>query len=105
MSQKLDIPVFATEAEEADWWYDHRELVEDEFHAAFAEGRVKQGVPLPPSERMVQTTIRLDANDSKKAHAIAAKRGLQYETYLEMLVHQELEQTTEAVESLDRNAA
>ena len=72
MSQKLDIPVFATEAEEADWWYDNRELVEDEFHVAFAEGRVKPDVPVPPSERMVQTTIRLDANDSKKAHAIAA---------------------------------
>ncbi len=98
MSQKLEIPIFANEAEEADWWYDHRDLVEEEFHAAFMEGRVKQGVPTPPSERMVQTTIRLDANDSKKAHAIAAKRGLKYETYLEMLLHRELEQTTEVVE-------
>ncbi len=98
MSQKLDIPVFATEAEEADWWYDNRELVEDEFHAAFVEGRVKPFVADPPSERKVQTTIALDASDSKKAHAIAAKRGLKYETYLEMLLHQELEQTTEVVE-------
>jgi hypothetical protein len=98
MSQTLDIPAFATEAEEADWWYNNRELVEKEFHTAFVEGRVKQGLPVPPSQRTVPTTITLDASDSKKAHAIAAKRGLKYETYLEMLVHQELQQTTEAVE-------
>jgi len=98
MSQKLDIPVFATETEEADWWYDHRDLVEKEFHTAVAEGRVKRGLPIPPSQRMVETTIALNASDSRKAHAIAAKRGLKYETYLEMLLHQELEQTTEVVE-------
>jgi predicted DNA binding CopG/RHH family protein len=98
MSQNLKIPVFATEAEEADWWYENRARVEKEFHHAIAEGRVRQGVPTPPSQRRIQTTISLDPLDSKKAHAIAAKRGLKYETYLEMLVHQELEQTTEAVE-------
>jgi predicted DNA binding CopG/RHH family protein len=98
MSQKLEIPIFATESEEADWWYENRVLVEKEFHNAIAEGRVKQGVPIPPSQRRIQTTISLDPVDSKKAHAIAAKRGLKYETYLEMLVHQELEHATEAVE-------
>jgi ABC-type taurine transport system substrate-binding protein len=33
------IPVFATESEEADWWYEHREELGDELVAAIRSGQ------------------------------------------------------------------
>lgn len=37
------IPKFATETEEAKWWYENRELISDEFQKAAKEGRLKRG--------------------------------------------------------------
>jgi hypothetical protein len=37
--EKRIIPVFATEAEEAQWWYDHREEIGADMLAAMREGR------------------------------------------------------------------
>jgi hypothetical protein len=37
------IPVFETEAEEADWWFDHRVELGDELVAAAREGRLGEG--------------------------------------------------------------
>lgn len=39
----LIIPKFATEREEADWWFENRDLVEQEFLLAAKEGRLKRG--------------------------------------------------------------
>ena len=33
------IPVFATEADEAQWWYDHRDEIAADMVAAVREGR------------------------------------------------------------------
>jgi hypothetical protein len=39
----LKVPKFATEAEEAKWWYENDEKVSDEFEKAAKEGRLKRG--------------------------------------------------------------
>lgn len=36
------------------------------------------------------TTIRLDKDDISRARKLAAKRGLRYQTYLKMLIHEAL---------------
>ena len=36
------------------------------------------------------TTIRLDPQDISRARALAAKRGVRYQTYLKMLLHEAL---------------
>jgi predicted DNA binding CopG/RHH family protein len=36
------------------------------------------------------TTIRLDPEDISRARTLAAKRGLRYQTYLKMLLHEAL---------------
>jgi hypothetical protein len=99
----LKIPKFATEAEEAKWWYDNRELVSDEFQKAAQEGRLRRGgarrlfaergIPFPepkPSAPTPTTTIRLDPADIAKARVQAEKRGLRYQTYLKMIIHEAL---------------
>jgi hypothetical protein len=35
----LTVPKFETERQEADWWYDNRHLLEEEFFRAIKSGR------------------------------------------------------------------
>jgi ABC-type taurine transport system substrate-binding protein len=39
MVSKIKLPRFANEAEEADWWYEHREEIGDELVAAIRSGQ------------------------------------------------------------------
>ena len=97
------LPKFANEDEEAKWWFDNRELVSDEFQKAAKEGRLKRGgvrrlfaekgIPFPEPKASAPTpttTIRLDPEDIAKARVQAEKRGLRYQTYLKMIIHETL---------------
>jgi predicted DNA binding CopG/RHH family protein len=68
-------------------------MVEEVINTAFAEGRMKQGVPTARGVTPT-TSIRLDPADIEKARAVAAKRGLRYQTYLKMLIHEALQRET-----------
>jgi predicted DNA binding CopG/RHH family protein len=87
--EKLVVPKFETEAEEAKWWFDNQDALDQEFAQAAAEGRLGVGTV---ARRMgiPTTTIRLDPGDIALAREQAAKRGLKYQTYLKMLVHEAL---------------
>jgi len=96
------LPKFANEDEEAKWWYENRELISDEFQKAAKEGRLRtggirrlfaeRGIPFPEEKVKLTptTTIRLDPDDIAKAREQAAKRGLRYQTYLKMIIHEAL---------------
>ena len=96
----LKVPAFATEAEEAKCWYDNRGKVSEEFEKAAKEGRLgrggirrlfaEKGIPFNEPTPTPTTTIRLDPEDIAKARILAAKRGLRYQTYLKMIIHEEL---------------
>ena len=99
----LKLPKFANEDEEAKWWYENRELVSEEFQKAAKEGRLKQGgvrrlfaergIPFPEPKPTPTTTIRLDPDDIAEARVQAARRGLRYQTYLKMIIHEALSAT------------
>ena len=98
----LKIPKFATEAEEAKWLYENRELISGEFQKAAKEGRLRtgvirrlfaeKGIPFPETKATPTptTTIRLDPDAIAKARVQAAERGLRYQTYLKMIIHEAL---------------
>jgi hypothetical protein len=100
----LKIPAFATEAEEAKWWFENDDKIGAEFEKAAKEGRLgrggvrrlfaEKGIPFPQpqkaSEPLPTTTIRLDPDDISKARVQAAERGLRYQTYLKMIIHEAL---------------
>jgi predicted DNA binding CopG/RHH family protein len=89
MLEELKNKTFANEAEEAAWWESHEDELLDEFKKATKEGRVGVGTV---AKRMAlpTTTIRLDPDDIAKARAQAAERGLRYQTYLKMIIHEAL---------------
>jgi len=88
--ETLKIPKFENEADEANWLYENREGLAAAFLQAAQEGRVRQGTL---SQRGVtpSTTIRLATEDISRARTLADRRGLRYQTYLKMLIHEALE--------------
>jgi predicted DNA binding CopG/RHH family protein len=78
--EALKVPVFASESEEADWWFDNREMVADLFEKAAAEGCLGY-----------RTAIQVSKADLVRAKVLAKRRGLRYQTYLKMLIHEALE--------------
>jgi len=96
----LKIPKFATEAEEAKWWHENEDLIFKEFQRAAKEGRLgrggakrlfaEKGIPFKEPKPTPTTTIRLDPGDIAKARVQAAERGLRYQTYLKMILHEAL---------------
>src|ERR1700691_4857247 len=88
---------FKTEAEEAEWWSKNQNVIADRFEQAKAAGKLGKGtVARGGPERARQAggsptiTIRLAEDDLARARTLAAEKGLRYQTYLKMLLHQAL---------------
>jgi len=96
MLEELKSKTFANEAEEAAWWESHEDDLAAEFEKASAEGRLGIGT-VAKRAALPSTTIRLDPEDIAKARVQAAQRGLRYQTYLKMIIH-------EALRNAERNA-
>jgi len=87
----MKIPKFENETEEANWLYENRDGLAQAFLEAAKEGQVRRGSAIPRGITP-PTTIRLDPEDISRARALAERRGLRYQTYLKMLIHEALEQ-------------
>ena len=91
MKKKLKNKKFANEAEEERWWEDHQDALADEFEKAAEAGTLGRGTAARKGSTPT-TTIRLDPDDIAKARVQAEGRGLKYQTYLKMLIHDALQQ-------------
>jgi predicted DNA binding CopG/RHH family protein len=88
--ETLKIPKFESQADEAKWAFENREALGAAFLQAAQEGRVREGT-LKQRGITPATTIRLAPEDISRARTLAARRGLRYQTYLKMLIHEALE--------------
>ncbi len=93
---KKQLP-FKTEAQEAEWWSKNQNTIADRFEQAEAAGKLGKGtVAQVARERASQAgpsptiTIRLAEDDLRRAKTLAAAKGLRYQTFLKMLLHQAL---------------
>ena len=80
------MPKFKNEAEEAAWWDAHPDFIVEQFEKAAKEGRMVRGIPKSKS-----VTIRIAVRDLEAAQRLADRKGLPYQTYMKMLLHQALE--------------
>ena len=94
MLEELKNKTFKNEAEEAAWWESHEDALAEEFEKATAEGRIGIGT-VAKRAALPTTTIRLDPDDIAKARLQAAERGLRYQTYLKMIIHEALREAEE----------
>lgn len=89
MREELKNLNFRNEAEEAEWWDKNQGALAQEFEEAAAAGTLGRGT-VARKGNTPTTTIRLDPNDVAKARTQAEHRGLRYQTYLKMLIHEAL---------------
>jgi predicted DNA binding CopG/RHH family protein len=89
MSEKLKIPKFKNESEEAQWWDSQGKNITRAFEQAVAKGRLGSGTAKRKGATPT-TTIRLEQEDIARARAQAERKGLRYQTYLKMLLRETL---------------
>ncbi len=94
MNDQINMPAFSNEREEAKWWEANPEFVLQELKKTKAEGRLGHGTVMKQlaEKRLAakSTTIRLDPSDVSLAKSQAERKGLRYQTYLKMLIHEAL---------------
>ncbi len=88
------IPKFENEEQEAGWWDRNKELVEQNLLRAIQDGTAKRGTAqklLKESRESKNITIRMPLADLERARLLSARRGLAYQTYMKMLLHEALD--------------
>jgi len=95
MSETIVVPKFATEREEADWWYDNREEHDKIMVKAMAEGRtrrlvdvlVERGIPLT---KVREVAVPVQQDDLSVAVEGAKQAGMKLGEYMGQLLHEAL---------------
>ena len=95
---KRVIPAFATEAEEAEWWYQNRNVHGKQQLAAVKGGQAQVLTKTKLLERLAASkkapapvvALRIPAADLALARKQAEQKGLPYQTYIKSLLHETL---------------
>jgi predicted DNA binding CopG/RHH family protein len=92
-SEWIAVPKFETEAEEAQWWYENRDMVQDALIKAIDDGTIQRGT----AQRLTRearasrnVTLRMAQADLDLARKQAEEKGLPYQTYIKSLLHEAL---------------
>ena len=88
-TSKRIIPSFANESDEADWWFTHADELADEMLQAAAEGTLGRGTTAKRAAAL-NNLVQLEPRDIALAREQAALRGIEYETYIQTLLHDAL---------------
>ncbi len=92
--KKLVVPKFETESDEARWWDDHMDIVEENLVEAMKNGTAGRGIVSRLAKEMRESkniTIRMPLADLERARQLSQKKGLGYQTYMKMLLHEALD--------------
>ena len=95
---KRIVPAFATEAEEADWWYQNRHVHDKDLLAAVRSGEAKiltkdellRRIEASKKKPAPVVALRIPAADLALARKQAEQKGLPYQTYIKSLLHETL---------------
>lgn len=95
MIEKVEVPDFATEAEEAQWWFDHRDTHDDRLLAAIKDGSARRvadvlfdyGLTL---EGLKEVAVPVRPEDVELARSQAEGAGMDYREYMGKLLHESL---------------
>jgi predicted DNA binding CopG/RHH family protein len=92
--ERMRVPRFTTEAEEARWWDRKAKSVEKDLIEALRTGTAQRGT----AQRLVREareskniTIRMPVAEIERARTLAEKKGIGYQTYMKMLLREALD--------------
>lgn len=105
-AKRIKPPVFQSDDEAAEWYDQHRGYVTEQFQQAAQEGTLVTR-QMTPQERlawakeqravaeaakvMTTITLRISQGQVERARRLAERKGLKYQTYIKMLLHEALE--------------
>jgi predicted DNA binding CopG/RHH family protein len=95
---RIIVPKFATEAEEADWWYKNRHVHDKIMHAAIKSGQAQiltkekllARIEASKKKPAPVVALRIPEADLTLARKQAERKGLPYQTYIKSLLHEAL---------------
>ena len=96
---KRTVPAFASEAEEAAWWFENRKSHDREFAVAVETGQAQVLTGQKLQERIEASkaktpahviSLRVPQADLAMARRQAEQKGLPYQTYIKSLLHETL---------------
>lgn len=96
--KKRSVPAFATEAEEAAWWYKNRNAHGAQLQDAVSSGKAQRLTRQTLLERIAASkktpaqvvALRIPQADLALARKQAEEKGLPYQTYIKSLLHESL---------------
>jgi predicted DNA binding CopG/RHH family protein len=100
--KELVVPKFENEDEEAKWWDEHADVAEANLMEAIENGTAHIGGPariLQERRESRDISIRVPIADLERAREQAQKKGLAYQTYIKMLLHEALDRQDAASQS------
>ncbi len=86
--QRNEIPVFASEAEEAAWWDLHRGETAAWMSDAIQRRRTTS---LEAVLSKARSPLDFDGEDLDRARALAQKQGVSYQSFVRQLFHEAVE--------------
>jgi hypothetical protein len=97
----LDIPDFASEREEAVWWYDHRDEVSDEMAEAVANGTIRSVRQMLLEDHNLvfadaYLSLPMSAEDMSVLRRIAESQGLEVDELMSKVLTDFLHQAQQA---------
>ena len=90
----INIPEFESEAQEARWWDEHKDLEEENLIAAMRDDSAQGGnaqTLVKEGRTSKNITIRMPFADLERARRLSARKGLAYHTFIKMLLHEALD--------------
>ena len=99
MVEKIVVPHFASESEEADWWFDNREahgeIMARALHEGLASNEERPAMNLVEllqqrGQELPRVSLRFDYDDIALAGKQAEVRGVELESYMRNLLHEAL---------------
>jgi predicted DNA binding CopG/RHH family protein len=96
--KRIIVPKFATEAEEADWWYKNRHVHDKIMLAAVRSGEAQiltkekllARIEASKKKPAPVISLRIPEADLALARKQAERKGLPYQTYIKSLLHETL---------------
>ena len=88
--KKLMVPQFTSEAEDAKWHQRNRRALGSAMERRIVEGSTLTLQEATTRAKTRPVTLRLAATDIDTARALATQKGVGYQTYVKMLLHEAL---------------
>jgi len=102
MKRTRTVPKFDSEKDEARWWDQQHGMVEKNLLDAMAQGTAQRGVALRLARQARASkniTIRIPLEDIDRARRLSETKGIGYQTFMKMLLHEALAREEAAARS------